>query len=165
MQFACILYNIYALSRSNLHPDNPDMVPMRTLAVALFVLGAECFAPRDLFRVLHKPRSASAPTVSMKMKISRGDVLTGRVTAVKPFGAFVEVGGTSGLLHISQISADFVEDLSQTLTVGMSIKCMIMDDKRKGRVSLSIKTLEPEPGDMLVDPQVRSFETSALRPF
>ena len=87
-------------------------------------------------------------------EISRGDVLTGTVAAIKPYGAFIEVGGMSGLLHISQISYDRIEDLSQTLTMGMPIKCMIIDhDKVNGRIALSTKTLEPEPGDMLRNPQ------------
>ena len=88
-------------------------------------------------------------------EISRGDVLTGTVAAIKPYGAFIEVGGMSGLLHISQISYDRIEDLSQTLTMGMPIKCMIIDhDKVNGRIALSTKTLEPERGDMLRNPQV-----------
>ena len=85
--------------------------------------------------------------------IKRGDVYDGTVTAVKPYGAFVEIMGMSGLLHISQISYDRVEDLDATLACGMAIKCMVIDhDKAAGRIALSTKTLEPEPGDMLRDP-------------
>jgi len=85
--------------------------------------------------------------------IKRGDVYDGTVTAVKPYGAFVEIMGMSGLLHISQISYDRVENLEATLAAGMSIKCMVIDhDKAAGRIALSTKTLEPEPGDMLRDP-------------
>jgi len=86
--------------------------------------------------------------------IKRGDVYDGTVTAVKPYGAFVEIKGMSGLLHISQISYDRVENLEATLTSGMAIKCMVIDhDKAAGRIALSTKTLEPEPGDMLRDPE------------
>mmetsp|Transcript_29217 Transcript_29217/g.87363 ORF Transcript_29217/g.87363 Transcript_29217/m.87363 type:complete len:415 (-) Transcript_29217:73-1317(-) len=86
--------------------------------------------------------------------IKRGDVYTGIVTAVKPYGAFVEIMGMSGLLHISQISYDRVENLETTLNNGMTIKCMVIDhDKAAGRIALSTKTLEPEPGDMLRDPE------------
>jgi len=84
--------------------------------------------------------------------IKRGDVYDGIITAVKPYGAFVEIMGMSGLLHISQISYDRVEDLEATLATGMAIKCMVIDhDKAAGRIALSTKTLEPEPGDMLRD--------------
>jgi small subunit ribosomal protein S1 len=85
--------------------------------------------------------------------LSRGDLVSGLVKALKPYGAFVEVGGMSGLLHISQISYDRIDDLEKVLTPGMAVKCMIIDhDKVNGRIALSTKTLEPEPGDMLKDP-------------
>merc|ERR1719261_1675102 len=87
--------------------------------------------------------------------LSRGDLVSGIVKALKPYGAFVEVGGMSGLLHISQISYDRIEDLEKVLEPGMPIKCMIIDhDKVNGRIALSTKTLEPEPGDMLKDPDM-----------
>merc|ERR1719261_1731970 len=97
--------------------------------------------------------------------LSRGDIVEGMVTALKPYGAFVEVGGMSGLLHISQISYDRIEDLEKVLEPGMPIKCMIIDhDKVNGRIALSTKTLEPEPGDMLRNPQIvfdKAEETAA----
>jgi small subunit ribosomal protein S1 len=56
-------------------------------------------------------------------------------------------------LHISQISYDRIDDLEKVLQPGMKVKCMIIDhDKVNGRIALSTKTLEPEPGDMLKDP-------------
>eukprot|EP00527_Entomoneis_sp_CCMP2396_P009812 CAMPEP_0198136542 /NCGR_PEP_ID=MMETSP1443-20131203/175_1 /TAXON_ID=186043 /ORGANISM="Entomoneis sp., Strain CCMP2396" /LENGTH=415 /DNA_ID=CAMNT_0043797777 /DNA_START=122 /DNA_END=1369 /DNA_ORIENTATION=- len=85
--------------------------------------------------------------------LSRGDVVNGLVKALKPYGAFVEVGGMSGLLHISQISHDRIEDLEAVLQPGMQIKCMIIDhDKLNGRIALATKTLEYEPGAILKDP-------------
>jgi len=85
--------------------------------------------------------------------LSRGDLVDGVVQALKPYGAFIEVGGMSGLLHISQISYDRIEDLEQVLQPGMPVKCMIIDhDKVNGRIALSTKTIETIPGDMLRDP-------------
>eukprot|EP00814_Leptocylindrus_danicus_P013307 CAMPEP_0116020238 /NCGR_PEP_ID=MMETSP0321-20121206/9684_1 /TAXON_ID=163516 /ORGANISM="Leptocylindrus danicus var. danicus, Strain B650" /LENGTH=394 /DNA_ID=CAMNT_0003490903 /DNA_START=51 /DNA_END=1235 /DNA_ORIENTATION=+ len=90
--------------------------------------------------------------------LSRGDVVDGIVKALKPYGAFVEVGGMSGLLHISQISYDRIDDLEKVFVMGDKVKCMIIDhDKLNGRIALSTKTLEPEPGDMLKD-SARVFE-------
>ena len=87
--------------------------------------------------------------------LSRGDLVTGLVKALKPYGAFIEVGGMSGLLHISQISYDRIDDLEKVLQPGMQLKCMIIDhDKVNGRIALSTKTLEPEPGDMIKNPQM-----------
>jgi ribosomal protein S1 len=52
------------------------------------------------------------------------------------------------------VSYDRVEDLSLVIQPGQQIKCMIVDhDKVNGRIALSTKTLEPEPGDMLKDRQ------------
>lgn len=90
--------------------------------------------------------------------LSRGDVVDGIVKALKPYGAFVEVGGMSGLLHISQISYDRIDNLEKVFQPGEKVKCMIIDhDKLNGRIALSTKTLEPEPGDMLKD-SARVFE-------
>merc|ERR1712071_479165 len=87
--------------------------------------------------------------------LSRGDIIDGIVKALKPYGAFVEVGGMSGLLHISY---DRIDDLEKVFQPGDRVKCMIIDhDKVNGRIALSTKTLEPEPGDMLKDP-ARVFE-------
>jgi small subunit ribosomal protein S1 len=98
--------------------------------------------------------------------LSRGDVVSGLVKALKPYGAFVEVGGMSGLLHISQISYDHINDLEKVLQPGMQIKCMIIDhDKVNGRIALSTKTLEAEAGDMLKNPQLvfeKAEETAVL---
>jgi len=90
--------------------------------------------------------------------LSVGSVLKGIITAVKPYGAFVDVGGMSGLLHISQISCDHISDVSAVLPVGAEIKCMVISqDKAKGRVALSTKTLEAEAGDMIKN-QAKVFE-------
>jgi len=84
--------------------------------------------------------------------LSRGDLVSGVVKALKPYGAFVEVGGMSGLLHISQISYDRIDDLEAVFQVDDMVKCMIIDhDKVNGRIALSTKTLENEPGDMIKD--------------
>lgn len=81
----------------------------------------------------------------------RGEVVSGTVTGIRNYGAFLELdGGHAGLLHISQISYDRVDNLEQLFTIGQRIKVMILEhDKLKNRVALSTKTLEPSPGDML----------------
>jgi len=91
-----------------------------------------------------------------------GSVLRGIITAVKPYGAFVDVGGMSGLLHISQISCDHIGDVGAILPMGTVIKCMVISqDKGKGRVALSTKTLESEPGEMLKNPEKVFAEAEA----
>merc|ERR1719310_2538397 len=111
---------------------------------------------KELNRLVVSHRKAVVD--SQIANLSVGSVLKGIVTAVKPYGAFVDVGGMSGLLHISQISCDHISDVSAVLPVGATIKCMVISqDKAKGRVALSTKTLEPEAGDMIKN-QEKVFE-------
>lgn len=84
-----------------------------------------------------------------------GDVVVGTVQSVKDYGAFVDMGGINGLLHISQISHERITSVENVLTVGDQLKVMILSqDHERGRVSLSTRKLEPTPGDMLRDPQL-----------
>ena len=77
-----------------------------------------------------------------------------RVSEFKPYGAFIDIGGVSGLLHISEISHEHIETPHGVFNVNDQMKVMIIDlDSERGRISLSTKALEPEPGDMLTDPQ------------
>ncbi|CAM6042644.1 unnamed protein product [Sphagnum compactum] len=82
-----------------------------------------------------------------------GSVVLGTVQTVKPYGAFIDMGGVSGLLHISQISHDRLTTVESVLAPGDKLKVMILSqDKDRGRISLSTKKLEPTPGDMLRNP-------------
>ncbi|CAK8531505.1 unnamed protein product [Lathyrus sativus] len=82
-----------------------------------------------------------------------GSVVTGTVQSLKPYGAFVDIGGISGLLHVSQISHDRISDIETVLQPGDVLKVMILShDRDRGRVSLSTKKLEPTPGDMIRNP-------------
>jgi small subunit ribosomal protein S1 len=82
-----------------------------------------------------------------------GDVVEGTVMSVKPYGAFVDIGGASGLLHISQISHDRITNVDKVLAEGDRLKVMVLSqDRERGRVALCTKKLEPTPGDMLRDP-------------
>jgi small subunit ribosomal protein S1 len=53
---------------------------------------------------------------------SVGDVVLGTVQSVKPYGAFIDLGGTNGLLHISQISHERITSVENVLTVGDQLK-------------------------------------------
>ncbi|KAL4441481.1 hypothetical protein ABPG77_001985 [Micractinium sp. CCAP 211/92] len=95
-----------------------------------------------------------------------GDVVEGTVMSVKPYGAFVDIGGASGLLHISQISHDRITNVDKVLAEGDRIKVMVLSqDRERGRVALCTKKLEPTPGDMLRDPALvyeKAEEMAAL---
>ena len=79
-----------------------------------------------------------------------GQLIEGTVASLKPFGAFVEFDGISGLLHIKQISKNYVESLSTVLKVGQPIKAVVVGlDPDRNRISLSTKVLEKYPGEVL----------------
>ncbi len=94
--------------------------------------------------------------VERKMnKLEVGEVVIGVVRGIKPYGAFIDIGGVSGLLHISEISHDHIDTPHNVFNVNDEVKVMIIDlDAERGRISLSTKQLESEPGDMVKNPQV-----------
>ncbi|KYC42001.1 30S ribosomal protein S1 [Scytonema hofmannii PCC 7110] len=89
-------------------------------------------------------RSANFSTLEV------GQLVSGKVTGIKPFGVFVDVDGTSALLHIKQVSQKFIENLENVFQLGQPIKAAILDlDEGKGRVALSTRVLENFPGEVL----------------
>lgn len=72
------------------------------------------------------------------------EIMTGRVFRIVAFGAFVRLtDGTSGLVHISEISDGYVQDVNDYLDVGMEVKVVIMSTEDDGKRKLSIKKAEP----------------------
>ena len=80
-------------------------------------------------------------------KYAEGDVIHGKVVRIVPFGAFVEVEkGIDGLVHVSQISHEFLENPTTALTIGQEIDAKILKlDSAERKMTLSIKALEPKP--------------------
>ncbi len=79
------------------------------------------------------------------MQIEEGLVLRGKVSGLAAFGAFVELeDGKTGLVHISEVSNDYVDDISKHLTVGQSVKVKVISVDEKGKISLSIKKASEE---------------------
>ena len=80
-------------------------------------------------------------------KYAEGDVVHGKVVRIAPFGAFVEIeNGVDGLVHVSQISHEWLENPTSVLTIGEEIdaKILVLDPANK-KMTLSIKALLPEP--------------------
>ncbi|KAK8960347.1 hypothetical protein KSP40_PGU000897 [Platanthera guangdongensis] len=103
-------------------------------------------------RLILSNRKAMADS---QAQLGIGSVILGTVQSLKPYGAFIDIGGINGLLHVSQISHDRVSDISAVLQPGDTLKVMILShDREKGRVSLSTKKLEPTPGDMIHNPKL-----------
>lgn len=83
-------------------------------------------------------------------QLTAGQLVSGRIVSIKPFGLFVEFAGTTGLLHINQISKNYVSSLETLFSHGQPIKAVIIDvDDIRKRVSLSTKVLENFPGEIL----------------
>lgn len=79
-----------------------------------------------------------------------GQLVSGKVADLRPFGAFVDLGGVSALLHINNISQKYVASVNSVLPVGTVLKAVILDlDEARGRISLSTSVLENRPGEML----------------
>jgi small subunit ribosomal protein S1 len=78
--------------------------------------------------------------------LSAGDVCQGTVSRLCPFGAFVDLGGVEGLVHVSELSWERVGSPDEVLEVGQSVKVYVLDvNRERGRVRLSIKRLCPNP--------------------
>lgn len=79
------------------------------------------------------------------MQLEIGDVLEGKVTGITKFGAFVELPeGKTGMVHISEVSTDYVEDISQYLKKDQPVKVKVINITEEGKVSLSIKKAMPK---------------------
>lgn len=83
-------------------------------------------------------------------KYAEGDVIHGKVVRIVPFGAFVEVEkGIDGLVHVSQISHEFLENPTTALAIGEEIDAKILKlDCAEKKMTLSIKALEPKPENL-----------------
>jgi len=82
--------------------------------------------------------------------IATGALVTGTIVSLKPYGAFVDLGGVTGLLHARQISGKRVNELEDLLSVGQEIKVIISEiDEWQQRIALAIKPLESYPGEVL----------------
>ena len=82
--------------------------------------------------------------------IHAGDELKGKVQRIASFGAFVDIGGVDGLVHISQLSHEHVEKVSDVVTEGQEVTVKVLSvDRDSERISLSIKDTLPGPWDSI----------------
>jgi len=110
---------------------------------------------RERRRLILSERAASTETrESVKERVidelKEGEVRTGRVTSLADFGAFVNINGADGLVHLSEISWDRIQHPSEALKVGQEVKVKIISiDREKKRIGLSIRQLLSDPWDTL----------------
>jgi predicted RNA-binding protein with RPS1 domain len=100
--------------------------------------------------LLQGDRDEKLETLRSAMRAS--EVLEGKVSSLTDFGAFVDLGGIDGLIHVSEISRTRIAHASEALSVGDEVKVRILKISEDGsRVSLSAKALEPDPWEGIED--------------
>jgi small subunit ribosomal protein S1 len=106
---------------------------------------------RDRRRLILSERAASSDTRdTIKDKViedlKEGEIRTGRVTSLADFGAFVNISGADGLVHLSELSWEHVNHPSEILEVGQEIKVKVISiDPDRKRIGLSIRRLQDDP--------------------
>ncbi len=91
-----------------------------------------------------------AAKLAAMTQIAKGQLISGKVTNIRPFGAFVEFSGLSGLLHVKEMSQKPVNDPTRVFQLNDMIKAVIIDvDESRNRIALSTKILELHAGEML----------------
>lgn len=98
--------------------------------------------------------------------LTEGQVLEGTVQRIASFGAFVDIGGVDGLVHISQLSHEHVEKVSDVLKEGEKVKVKVLSvDRDSERISLSIKETLPGPWENIEEraPKGSVFEGTVKR--
>ncbi len=77
------------------------------------------------------------------MQIEVGSILEGKVTGITKFGAFVDLSeGKSGMIHISEISNTYVENVTDFLSEGQTVKVKVIAVNENGKISLSMKKVQ-----------------------
>lgn len=122
--------------------DNLEALKGQTLSASFLEVNP------DTKKLVLSNRLATRSSSFSQLEI--GQLVEGKVTGIQPFGIFVDLEGVNGLLHIKQVSQNYIESLSSLFQTGQPIKAVIIDlDEGKGRISLSTRVLESYPGEML----------------
>jgi small subunit ribosomal protein S1 len=135
--------------------DTPDQRYGKMIGEPISVRVIE--VDRKRRRLILSERAASSETrQSIKERVieslKEGETYTGKVTSLADFGAFVNVNGADGLVHLSEISWDRVQHPSEVLEVGQEVKVKVINiDREKRRIGLSIRALQSDPWQSKVD--------------
>ena len=85
-------------------------------------------------------------------EIAVGTIMEGKVSSLAPYGAFVDIGGVDGLVHVSDISYGHVDDPGELLKVDQVVKVKVLKlDPEKQRISLGLKQVQPDPWETFVE--------------
>jgi small subunit ribosomal protein S1 len=99
--------------------------------------------------LLEEERAAKA--AELRGKLAVGVQLDGTVTSVRDFGAFVDLGGIEGLVHVSELSHQRVAHAQDVVKTGQNVRVQVLriekDEKGQERIALSLRALEQDPWD------------------
>src|SRR2546427_6964375 len=85
-------------------------------------------------------------------RLSPGDVIDGQISNIVDFGAFVDLDGMDGLIHISELSWSHVNHPSEVLEIGQNVKVKVLDiDRERQRISLGLKQTQSDPWQQVLD--------------
>jgi small subunit ribosomal protein S1 len=109
----------------------------------------------DAKRIVFSERAAMAGDGSRKRLVETlgpGDVITGKVTNITDFGVFIDLGGIEGLAHVSELSWGKVIHPKDLVKIGQEIHVLILTvNNINSRIALSLKRLQPNPWDQLLE--------------
>ena len=95
---------------------------------------------------------AAAKAVTTWAELREGAIVSGTVSSLREFGAFVDLGGVEGLIHVSELSHERVANPADVLAVGQRVDAKVVKLERgagggPGRIGLSLRALAPDPWD------------------
>lgn len=135
--------------RAGLSGETPDQRWSKMIGQEIDVIVIE--VDRERRRLILSERAASTETrETLKERVidelKEGEIRTGRVTSLADFGAFVNINGADGLVHLSEISWDRIQHPGEVLKVGQEVKVKVISiDRDKKRIGLSIRQLLEDP--------------------
>jgi small subunit ribosomal protein S1 len=85
-------------------------------------------------------------------RLNPGDVVDGQISNIVDFGAFVDLDGMDGLIHISELSWSHVNHPSEVLEIGQTVQVKVLDiDRERQRISLGLKQTQTDPWQQVID--------------
>jgi len=140
---------VSALRRTQTTGDTPEQRWQKMVGQPITVRVVE--VDRERRRLILSERAASTESrQSLKERVldelAEGEVYTGRVTSLANFGAFININGADGLVHLSELSWDHIEHPKEVLEVGQEVKVKVIKIERdKKRIGLSVRALQEDP--------------------
>ena len=140
---------VSALRRTQTTGDTPEQRWQKMVGQPIAVRVVE--VDRERRRLILSERAASTESrQSLKERVldelELGKTYTGRVTSLANFGAFINVNGADGLVHLSELSWDHIEHPKEVLEVGQELKVKVINvDREKKRIGLSVRALQEDP--------------------